>query len=276
MFIYLKPLLICLCLLSITACSEESNQTGPNDEYMLVWEDQFEDANLDTRNWSYQLGTGSQYGLNGWGNNELQYYTDRKENVFLENGFLVIEARKEAYEGMEYTSGRIRTSGKKDYTYGKFEMRAKLPETQGIWPAFWLLPTDNEYGGWPASGEIDIMELLGHQPDTVYGTIHFGDDFPNRKSVTGKYWLDTSTFADDFHTYTVEWEPDTLTWFIDGQQFHQVTRQAIAPENWPFDKRFHLILNVAVGGNWPGYPDESTRLPQRMIVDYIKVYQKEN
>lgn len=268
-----SPALLIL-LFFFSDCSKTQKTDPQSDLYTLVWEENFDGDSLDINSWSYHLGTGAQYGLNGWGNNELQYYTDRKDNVYLKNGYLVIEAKKEDFEDREYTSGKILTQNKHDWLHGKIEVRAKLPETQGIWPAIWMLPTKNEYGWWPASGEIDIMELLGHQPDTVYATIHYGNSFEDRGHNTGKYYLTGSSFADDFHTYAIDWEPGIIIWFIDGEKYHQANTTTIKPFTWPFDKSFHLILNVAVGGYWPGYPDETTVFPQRMTVDYVRVYQK--
>jgi beta-glucanase (GH16 family) len=267
------PLLLSLFIIS-TCDSTETTSSAPNNEYELVWEDEFDRSTLDQSNWTYELGTGAQYGLNGWGNNELQYYTDRTNNLYLENGFLVIEAKREDYEGQDYTSARIKTQNKQDWSYGTFEIRAKLPKSQGIWPAIWMMPTNSEYGGWPRSGEIDIMELLGHQPDTVYGTVHFGNSFSDKDSETGSSSLSDSDYSEDFHVYKIIWLEESITWYIDDEQFHKVVKDDLTPYVWPFDKSFYMILNVAVGGNWPGNPDQTTILPQRMIVDYVKVYQK--
>lgn len=263
--------------LVFSSCSGPGPQDGlqpDKDGYVLVWKDEFSGSSLDPSKWDIQLGTGSDYGLVGWGNNESQYYTGRPDNLYLENGYLVIEAKKESYQGMPYTSARIRTKGLASWTYGKFEMRAMLPKSQGLWPAFWMLPEDNAYGSWPASGEIDIMELVGHTPHIVYGTAHFGNNFQDKGYITGQTERGSGDFSDTFHTYQVEWLPDTIRWSLDGAQYHEITREDLGDYRWPFDRRFHLLLNVAVGGNWPGYPDQSTILPQRMIVDYVNVYQK--
>jgi beta-glucanase (GH16 family) len=241
----------------------------------LVWSDEFEADTLDTSKWSYQYGTGAQYGLVGWGNNELQYYTDRHENIYVEDGKLHIVARQEQYNNQNYTSARIRTIHQGDWTYGRFEIRAKLPEGRGLWPAIWMMPTDNVYGGWAASGEIDIMELLGHQPNVVHGTLHYGGQWPNNVHTGASFTLPEGNFSDDFHTFTLEWREGSIRWFVDGQLYQ-------LQNNWytdghpfpaPFDERFHMILNVAVGGNWPGSPDHTTVFPQSMIVEYVRVYQ---
>lgn len=245
------------------------------DGWQLVWADEFDAEELDQEKWSYQFGTGEEQGLTGWGNNELQFYTDHPQNVFLEDGKLHIVAHRENHEGMEYTSGRILTLDKGDWQFGKVEVRAKLPQGQGIWPAIWMLPTEGIYGGWPKSGEIDIMEMVGHEPETTHGTVHFGPDWPNNEYIGTPFSLDEGIFADDFHTFTIEWEEDQIKWFVDGDKFYSVTPDDLDPHPYPFNEKFHLILNLAVGGNWPGNPDETTEFPQSMIVDYVRVYQVE-
>ncbi len=244
-------------------------------DWQLVWSDEFEGDSLDQSKWSFQFGTGASEGLVGWGNNELQYYTDRQENIFVEDGNLHIVARAESFNNRNYTSARIRSINKGDWKYGRFEFRAKLPEGQGLWPAIWMMPTDDAYGGWAGSGEIDIMELVGHEPDVVHGTLHYGGGWPDNVYSGDSYQLDTGKFSDDFHTFALEWEEGEMRWYVDGEHYQ-------TQNNWftqghefpaPFDKRFHLILNVAVGGNWPGSPDGSTIFPQEMVIDYIRVYQ---
>ena len=252
----------------------EGNDTVPTErEWQLVWSDEFDDNNLDTDKWSYQIGTGQSEGLTAWGNNELQYYTDREENVFIEDGKLHITAHRENYNGMRYTSARLRTLNKGDWQYGRVEVRAKMPEGQGIWPAIWMLPTDNSFGTWPKSGEIDIMELVGHEPETIHGTVHYGPDWPQNQQKTTSVTLDEGTFADEFYTFSIEWKQSEIKWFLDGEHFFTITPNDLSPHNYPFNARFHLLLNLAVGGNWPGNPDETTQFPQTMIVDYVRVYQ---
>lgn len=242
----------------------------------LVWSDEFDTEELDLTKWSYQYGRGADEGLVRWGNNELQYYTDREENIYIEDGKLHIRALEESMGNANYTSARIRTINKGDWTYGRFEVRAKTPEGQGLWPAIWMMPTESVYGDWPQSGEIDIMELLGHEPNTVYGTVHYGPPWPNNREISGQYPpLSEGTFSDDFHTFAIEWIPGRIRWFVDDQLFAQVFSHQLAPYKWPFDQDFHFILNVAVGGNWPGNPDSSTVFPQEMIVEYVRVYQPE-
>lgn len=240
--------------------------------WTLVWHDEFDGNAIDSQKWSHEV--------NAWGggNNELQYYTARRENSFIADGMLVIEARRENYTGpegtREYTSARLRTLNKGDWKYGRIDVRAKLPQGQGIWPAIWMLPSENVYGGWAASGEIDIMELLGHEPQKVYGTLHYGGAWPKNVHTGTSFTLPGGTFAQDFHTFTLEWEANEFRWYVDGTRYQQQTQWHTEghPYPAPFDQKFHLLLNVAVGGNWPGNPDASTTFPQRMEVDYVRVY----
>lgn len=241
--------------------------------YELAWSDEFDGSTVDANKWEFQIGDGRAYGLpSGWGNNELQYY--RAENAMVEGGFLSITAKVEPFENKPYTSARLRTRLKGDWTYGRFEMRAKLPTGQGLWPAFWMLPTDSVYGGWAASGEIDIMELVGREPNKVHGTLHYGRAWPDNVSSGTSYSLKEGAFADDFHLFAIEWEPDQIRWYVDHVHYQTQTQwwSAGGPFPAPFNQRFHLLLNVAVGGNWPGPPDETTVFPQTMVVDYVRVY----
>jgi beta-glucanase (GH16 family) len=233
--------------------------------WALVWHDEFNGPAIDTSIWTFEVNG------DGGGNNELQYYTDEPRNAFIENGRLVIQALKESYKAKEYTSARMNTAGNRSWLYGRVDVRAKTPTGQGLWPAIWMLPTDWVYGGWPMSGEIDIMEILGQQPGKIYGTIHWGVDPAHHLSSGGTYTLpNNASFAKGYHTFSVEWSADSLLWFVDGIRYHG---EKMGP---PFDKRFHLILNVAVGGNWPGSPDASTAFPQVMQVEYVRVYRKSN
>ncbi len=241
--------------------------------WQLVWSDEFDGDSLDAALWSYQTGTGSEYGLDGWGNNELQYY--REENVSVADGVLTITAKRENIETSQFTSGRIRTIDKGDWTYGRFEFRAKMPEGQGLWAAIWMLPTDQTYGGWAASGEIDIMEYLGSDTTKVYGTIHYGGQWPDNKSMGTYYVTSDTAFHRDFHTFALEWQEGKLRWYVDGERFQNLISgwySSAAPFPAPFDERFHLLINLAVGGNWPGNPDLSTQFPQELVIDYVRVY----
>ncbi|MEM6633686.1 MAG: glycoside hydrolase family 16 protein [Bacteroidota bacterium] len=241
--------------------------------YQLVWADEFDTAEIDTTKWSFQIGDGTEYGIPGWGNNELEYYTDREENAFLDSGNLVIVAREEKFNNFSYTSARMRTKDLADWKFGRVEVKARLPRGQGIWPAIWMLPTQEVYGDWPTSGEIDIMELVGHEPNTVHGTIHFGPAWPDNKFIGSPFVLESGEFYDEFHEFSIEWEMDQISFFVDGQSYFNVTKSTTSPHVYPFNQFFHLILNIAVGGNWPGPPDTSTEFPQRMEIDYIRIYQ---
>jgi beta-glucanase (GH16 family) len=236
----------------------------------LVWQDEFDGSELDTTKWEPMVGDGCDLGICGWGNNELQHY--QAANATVSGGVLKIEARKEKVGGKEYTSARLRTKGRGDFTFGRMEARIRLTQGQGIWPAFWMLPTDEVHGGWPRSGEIDIMENVGHETATVHGTVHFGPAFPDNQFVGASYELQGGAFADGFHTFAVEREPGEIRWYVDDVLYSTKTQADTAPHAWPFDERFHFLLNVAVGGNWPGSPDETTVLPQVMEVDYVRVY----
>lgn len=239
----------------------------------LVWSDEFEQPDgspPDPSKWNHQQGGA------GWGNGELQHYTDSIQNSFIDDGMLVIRAQEEEMMGRNYTSARLNTLFKGDWTYGRFEIRARLPTTQGIWPAFWLLPSRGRYGSGAAGGEIDIMELVGSEPGRSYATLHFGN--PAARS-TGYYDLPAGeTYSDDFHTFALEWEPEEIRWYVDGILYHSetewfTTARKDAGHPAPFDQDFHLLVNVAVGGHWPGSPDETSVFPQLMYVDYVRVYQ---
>lgn len=236
----------------------------------LVWSDEFSGSSLDLSKWDPQIGDGCDINLCSWGNNELEYY--KAENATVSNGTLKITAKEERVRSKKYTSARIRTKNLGDWTYGRFEASIKLPFGQGIWPAFWMLPTDEVYGFWPQSGEIDIMELVGHEPATAHGTIHYGLPSPNNQFQGGSYKLHSGIFNDAFHEFAIEWEPGEIRWYIDGYHYLTKTTANVAPYTWPFDQDFHFLLNVAVGGNWPGSPDNSTVFPQVMEVDYVRVY----
>jgi beta-glucanase (GH16 family) len=236
----------------------------------LVWFDEFGGSALDVTKWSYQTGDGCDINLCQWGNNELQWYA--QNNVEVSNGTLKIVAKKETVQARNYTSGRIRTLNKGDIKFGRIEARMKMPIGQGIWPAFWMLPTDNVYGGWPQSGELDIMEYLGHERATTHGTLHFGNPSPNNASTTKDFTLSAGGLNDDFHVYALEWSENDIKWFIDGYLYSTKTRTDLGSARWPFDQKFHFLFNMAVGGNWPGNPNSSTIFPQTFEVDYVRVY----
>ena len=236
----------------------------------LVWSDEFDGTAVDTNKWEFQIGDGCDIGLCGWGNNEEEYY--KAENATVSGGTLKIEAKRERVRSKAYTSARMRTLNKGEWTFGRFEARIKMTTGQGIWPAFWMLPTDEIYGGWPQSGEIDIMENIGSEPSTVHGTIHFGDPFPDNRSSGASFNLASGAFADDFYEFAIEKEAGEIRWYLNDVLYSVKTPADTAPNTWPFDERFHFILNVAVGGNWPGSPGSSTVFPQVLEVDYVRVY----
>ncbi|MCO5051291.1 MAG: glycoside hydrolase family 16 protein [Verrucomicrobiae bacterium] len=239
--------------------------------WKLIWADEFDQPNgtrPDTNRWVFDLGH------SGWGNAELQNYTARTNNVRIENGQLIIEAHPDNFQDVRYSSGRIKTQGKFSFTYGRAEARIKIPRGQGIWPAFWMLGDRITTHGWPACGEIDIMENIGREPKLIHGTIH-GPGYSGNGSIGGVSALpDHGNFADDFHVYAIEWTPDQIRWFMDGTAYFQATPKLL-PEGatWAFTQPHFLLLNLAVGGHWPGYPDNDTVLPQRLVVDYVRVYQ---
>ncbi len=263
----------------VIALSCAAGSVHAQDAWELVWADEFEGTELDSNNWSAQTGTGTAYGLPaGWGNNELQYYTGFSENIVVSDGTLKIIAREQSFGGRDYTSARIRTLNKQEFLYGRIEARMKIPSTTGIWPAFWMLPTNSPYGGWASSGEIDIMESV-NIADRIYGTLHFGNPWPTNQSA-GPRFSDGTDFSDAFHTYRIDWNPESITWYIDDVPYGTVNNtswfSSAAPSNplAPFDTEFHLLLNVAVGGNFPGNPNGSSVFPQTLEVDYVRAYER--
>jgi beta-glucanase (GH16 family) len=245
-------------------------------EWELVWSDEFDGDSIDTSVWTYDIGTGS----DGWGNRELQYYTDRSENAYIENGNLVIEARQESFEGSAYTSARLKTEELQSFRYGRIEASIRLPQGQGIWPAFWTLGNNFSAVGWPYSGEIDIMEMVGGSQDpasgrgdrVVHGTIHWFDEEKDLKvSNGGSFYSRAGSFSDDFHVFAIEWDPQYIHWFVDGERYHtaEISEESMAE----FQRSFFLLLNIAVGGHWPGSPDANTIFPQKMYIDYVRYYQ---
>jgi beta-glucanase (GH16 family) len=231
----------------------------------LVWSDEFNGSTIDPGNWTYDLGG------NGWGNSEFETYTNRPENARVENGMLIIEAHQDQNASYGFTSARLKTQGLQQFLYGRVEARMKLPYGQGIWPAFWMLGNN---GGWPQSGEMDIMEYIGKTPDTIYQTVH-GPGYSGAKGIGTHYVLSTDSLKNDFHVYALEWQPNEIRWYVDDQQVFEVTPTQIpAGTQWVFDHPFFIILNLAVGGGWPGYPDATTIFPQQLQVDYVRVYQQ--
>ena len=254
-----------LFLLALGCSSEDPVAT----EYGLIWQDEFDEPAgqlPDPSNWSFNLGS-------GWGNAQLELDTNRLENCSTDGeGHLAITAIKEDFQGFTYTSARISTKGLFQLTYGRFEARIKLPVGQGIWPAFWMLGSNIDDVRWPNCGEIDIMEFLGDEPRTIYGTAHGPGHFGGN-GFGGSHTIAQGGFHLGFHEYAIEWSENSIKWFIDGFQYHSMTPDDLASaSNWVYDHPFFIILNLAVGGNWPGEPDETTQFPQVMLIDYVRVY----
>ena len=267
------------------------------DKWKPVWADEFDGPDIDRKKWDFDRGTGytapgSNQWVAGWGNNELEFYTKRPENAFIENGMLHVRAIKESYKGREYTSARLKTRDLFSKKNGRFEFRAKLPTGQGVWPAIWMMPQDDKYGGWAASGEIDVVEARGQEPTKVLGTLHYGSGWPANVHTGKDYVLpDKGTIA-DFHVYALEWEPGAIRWYVDDKLYETqdfwwscsdrdgprgvdpVNESELNPWPAPFDQPFYIILNVAVGGDFLGKPDKSTTFPADMVVDYVRVYDK--
>ena len=242
--------------------------TSPTDR-KLVWQDEFNHNGLpDSTKWVYDIG-GS-----GWGNNEAEYYTRDLKNARVENGNLIIQARKESLGGKEFTSARLVSKNKGDWKYGRIEVRAKLPRGLGTWPAIWMLSTDWKYGGWPTSGEIDIMEHVGYDPGVIHGTLH-SEKYNHVKHTQQESKLTVPDCQDAFHIYAVDWKENQIDISIDDKIYQSVKRNPADDfKGWPFDQRFHLILNVAVGGNWGGAKGVDPNIwPQQMLVDYVRVYE---
>ncbi|MFC3879283.1 family 16 glycosylhydrolase [Algoriphagus namhaensis] len=245
-----------------------SGATSPNSYpgMSLVWEDDFQGSSLNTSNWSYEIGRGN----NGWGNNELQYY--RRENTSLQDGHLIITAKKENFEGAAYTSSRLVTMNKQDFRYGRIDIRATMPRGQGLWPALWMLGSNFSEVGWPNCGEIDIMEMIGGngRENTVHGTVHW-DNNGSRAQFGGEKRISTGTLADQFHVYSIVWDATSIKWLINDEQYHEIDTTPAGLDE--FRRKFFFIFNVAVGGDWPGSPNTTTTFPQHMIVDYVRVFQ---
>lgn len=234
--------------------------------WKLIWQDDFDRPQLDPTKWQVDEG------YTGESNGEWEIYTTRPKNLSIKNGCLVITACKEEYDGFHFTSARVKTGGLHAWTYGRFEARIKIPRGPGLWPAFWMLGEDISSIGWPECGEIDIMEALGARPEMARGTLH-GPGYARDESIGKDFILPGIPFADDFHCFAVEWEPDRIHFFVDTTCYNTLTVNDI-PGRWVFEHPFFILLNVAVGGLWPGYPDETTRFPQSMYIDYVRVYEK--
>jgi beta-glucanase (GH16 family) len=240
---------------------------APLDGWKLTWHDEFDGTEIDRANWTYDLGGG------GWGNGEMQYYTDRTQNARLENGYLVIEAHQEKYGGSYYTSARLKSQGLQEFQYGRLEARLKVPAGKGLWPAFWMLGSNFAQIGWPDCGEIDIMEYIGREPDLIMGTLH-GPGYSGALGIS-KWNRQTYPIADDFHTFAIEWDEQQISWFYDGVKYHTVKREDVGNRTWAFDQPFFFIINLAVGGTLGGMVSPQTTFPVQYLVDYVRVYERQ-
>ena len=269
----MKMLLI-RAFISLVAIFFASSLWSQSSFNRLVWSDEFNYEGLpDSSKWGYDKGRGCPQNC-GWGNNELQTYTaQRAENARVQNGMLILEAHKENYEGAAYTSARLISRDKGDWKYGRIEVRAQLPAGRGMWPAIWMLPTRPAYGGWPRSGEIDIMEYVGYAPDSVFGTVHT-EVYNGMIGTQRGRAVSSPDLSTAFHVYAVEWTPENISFLMDGQVYNKFQNERTGSAAWPFDIEFHLLLNIAVGGNWGGKHGVDDQIfPQRMLVDYVRVYQ---
>ena len=272
--------LLPILILFITCQEPKSSEKQPvvnewdKEGWALVWNDEFDGPALNLEKWSFEIGG------HGWGNNELQYYSDDDSTAFIQDGKLVIRADlvpqgTGSSDNLRYfSSARLRTSGKGDWRYGRIEVKAKLALGQGIWPAIWMLPTDWMYGGWPESGEIDIMEHVGYDPGRVHGCIHTGSYNHKINTQRGGSKL-LEKISSKFYVYAIEWYEDRIDFLIDDAKYFSFQNDGKNDFNtWPFNQRFHLLINIAVGGDWPGSPDETTQFPTEMEVEYVRVYEK--
>jgi beta-glucanase (GH16 family) len=244
--------------------------------WQLVWSDDFGGDTINMTNWTFDTGNGN----NGWGNHELEYYTTRADNVYVNNGMLHIVARKETYQGKHYTSAKLKTHGLFSQKYGRFEFYARLPQGQGYWPALWMMPEEEVYGHWAASGEIDVMENKGGDPGKIFGTIHYGGVFPQNAHSHGPHFnFPAGDSAQNFHLYAVEWTSNSIAWSVDNRVYETQTNwwSSSSPSDHnpypaPFNQPFYIIMNLAVGGQFGGNPNDTTVFPDEMQVKYVRVY----
>ncbi|NAY92403.1 family 16 glycosylhydrolase [Muricauda sp. JGD-17] len=261
------------CLISFFGCETDDTQTVATFS-QLTMSDEFDtDGAPDSSIWGFDIGTGE----DGWGNKELQYYTDRPENVKAQNGILLITANQESFEGSNYTSARLITKDKFEQRYGRFEARIRLPWGQGIWPAFWMLGADDDENPWPGAGEIDIMEYRGQDPSILIGSVH-GPGYFGGDAISKEYTLENDRFDTGFHVFGIEWGPEYINYYVDDVLYNQITPEDVDEETdgqgvWIFNKPFYILLNVAVGGTFVGSPNAETEFPQTMLVDYVRVYE---
>ncbi|MEZ4594226.1 MAG: glycoside hydrolase family 16 protein [Chloroflexota bacterium] len=276
-----RKTILLITLLLLAACSVATAEPTPTATpaptptpdwvragWNLVWQDEFDGPDIDTANWTHEVGG------HGWGNGEAQYYSDDPKNSYIEDGVLVIQALKENVSGKLYTSARLSSQGKVEVQYGRIEARIQIPVGQSLWPAFWMLGTNIDEVGWPFCGEIDIMENIGSEPSLIHGTVH-GPRYSGGDGVgTSRRLPGGARYTDNFHVFAIEWEEDEIRWYVDDQMYQKLTPTAV-PGEWVYNHQFYIILNLAVGGEWPGYPDGTATFPQTMKVDYVRIYEKE-
>lgn len=266
----IQPIVLkCLVVISawtISGCSTDETQTVATFTNLVLDENFNNDGAPNDQVWGFDIGNG----IDGWGNQELQYYTDRPENVTIQNGVLLITAQQESFQGSEYTSARLLTKDKFEQQYGRFEARIRLPFGQGIWPAFWMLGADIDENPWPGAGEIDIMEYRGQNPTVLIGSVH-GPGYSGGEAISKEYTLQNDRFDTGFHIFGVEWAPEYVNFYVDDVLYNQITPEDVTGP-WVFDKPFYILMNLAVGGTFVGSPNAETEFPQTMIVDYVRVY----
>ena len=284
----LTSLCFVCCFLSSQAFADLAKRSSAQ-HGELIWKDEFQGTEVDTSKWSAQIGNGFNLSdgtyISGWGNNELQFYRDIGENTRIENGFLYLDAKQESHKGFQYTSARLVTRGKFQFQYGRVDIRAKLPKGKGYWPALWMLPdggpgvSEGAYGGWAASGEIDILENKGFQTHIMSGALHYGGPWPNNQFKLHEYEFPKGQSVEEFHTYSLVWEPKKISWYVDDHlygtstEWHSEDKKGKKrPYPAPFDQPFYLLMNVAIGGNFGGNPTKDTQFPQSMVIDYVRVY----
>lgn len=269
---FMHIILCTILIIGFLGCDADPNQKLEERQWQLTWSDDFDGEagqSVDSTKWSFDIGRGT----DGWGNQELQYYSDSPKNVALDgNGNLEITALRESFGGAPFTSGRIKTQNLFAQKYGRFEARMKTPYGPGLWPAFWLLGSSVEEEGWPECGEIDIMELRGQIPNIINGSVH-GPGYSAGGAISGSYGLQDQRFDAAFHVFAVEWGEDFIEYYVDDFLFKKITPEDLTGD-WVFDGDFFMVLNVAVGGNYVGFPTSKTPFPQKMIVDYVKVYKQ--
>lgn len=252
----------------VFGCETDDEQTVARFTELTLSEEFDTDGAPNASIWRFDIGTCE----NGWGNQELQYYTDRSQNAIVQNGVLLITARKESFEGSQYTSARLVTKDLFEQKYGRFEARIRLPYGQGIWPAFWMLGADIDENPWPGAGEIDIMEYRGQNPTVLVGSVH-GPGYSGGNAISKEYTLNNDRFDTGFHIFGIEWGPEYINFYVDDVLYNQITPKDV-PGTWVFDKPFYILMNLAVGGTFVGAPNDETEFPQTMLVDYVRVYKK--